>query len=47
MAKIYDLVLGKEENVQEFVKPEEEKEIVLKDPDVFAKLFDPEVEDDD
>ena len=44
--KVYDEVLGKEEKVHEFVEPDVGKEIKLKDPDVFEKLFDPEVEDD-
>lgn len=43
---VYDEVLGREEKVHELVKPEEEKEITLKEPEVFAKLFDPEVEDE-
>ena len=46
MAKVYDDVFGKEEKVHEFVTPEEGREIALKEPDVFAKLFDTEVEDD-
>lgn len=44
---IYDEVLGKEENVHEFVEPDVGREIELDDPDVFEKLFDPEVEEDE
>lgn len=44
--QVYDEVLGKEEKVHEFVQPDVEKEIRLKDPAAFEKLFDPEVEDD-
>ena len=45
--KVYDEVLGKEENVHETVQPEEERNIVLRDPAVFEKLFDPEVKEDE
>lgn len=47
MATVYDEVLGKNVAVHELVKPEEEREIVLKDPDVFAKLFETEEDEDE
>lgn len=45
--KVYDDVLGKEENVHELVKPEVEKEIRLKEPDAFKNLFEPEEEENE
>lgn len=39
MTKIFDEVLGKEEEVHEFVKGSVGKKLVLKDPDDFAEIF--------
>lgn len=45
--KLYDEVLGKEENIHETVKPESEKEIVMKDPDTFGEIWSQEVSEDE
>ena len=44
--KVYDEILGREENVHEPVLPEKGKEIVLKDPEIFGEIFDKEAGDE-
>ena len=43
--KLFDEVLGKEENVHEEVTPEKGVKLELKDPESFKKIFEQEEEE--
>ena len=43
--KLFDEVLGKEENVHEEVTPEKGVKLELKDPESFKKIFETEEEE--